>query len=139
MKLKNSTFAPPDLYVAYRLSCPLRLSRSSLAYIPGPVRDATSLDLYSSAISTMTSIPAYRTAIAEPCFVFIMSSVTNSVQGITWRLGFGIDNTEEPEGPYSRYLARGFFLSRFSRWGVISCANPTALTVLQNGKTTPQM
>ena len=26
--------------------------------------------------------------------------LTNSVQGITWRLGFGIDSPEEPEGAY---------------------------------------
>jgi len=28
----------------------------------------------------------------------LQPSLTNSVQGITWRLGFGIDNPEEPEG-----------------------------------------
>lgn len=29
---------------------------------------------------------------------FSLHSLTNSVQGITWRLGFGIDQPSEPEG-----------------------------------------
>ena len=35
--------------------------------------------------------------------------LTNSIQGVTWRLGFGIDNPNEPEGVCLRVLLRVYF------------------------------
>ncbi|THH21164.1 hypothetical protein EW146_g370 [Bondarzewia mesenterica] len=47
--------------------------------------------LTSSSSSGSQSTQLKNNTLAPPDFV------TNSVQGITWRLGFGIDDTEEPE------------------------------------------
>lgn len=46
---------------------------------------------YSTMDNDIKSMKLKNSTFAPPDFV------TNSVQGITWRLGFGIDNTEEPE------------------------------------------
>lgn len=39
-------------------------------------------------------------------FFLSLCRLVNGVQGITWRLGFGLDNPKEPEGkrPPSLYL-----------------------------------
>ena len=47
---------------------------------------------FSTIDSEIKTTHLKNNSLAPPDFL------TNSVQGITWRLGFGVDNKEEPEG-----------------------------------------
>ena len=53
---------------------------------------------FSTIDSEIKTTHLKNNSLAPPDFV------TNSVQGITWRLGFGIDNKNEPEGTWSLFI-----------------------------------
>ena len=75
---------------------------------------------FSTIDSEIKTTHLKNNSLAPPDFL------TNSVQGITWRLGFGVDNKEEPEGTLWRhYAGRSGFLSH------VADSVPS-----QNGRTT---